>query len=157
VSDAVFLDTGPLGTLAKNPKKPEVAACYQWLASGRIAGRMVYLPEIADYELRRELLQRGFADGIARLDILKAKLIYLPITTDAMLLAADLWAQSRRGGQPTSDPHALDGDVILAAQMLCLPGVGYPPGVAMPSVAATGNAKHLSRFVRCAEWKDIVP
>jgi predicted nucleic acid-binding protein len=147
----VFLDTGPLGLLAKNPRKPEVAAALQWLADCRKAGRAVYLPEIADYELRRELIHRGLEDGIARLDSLKAALLYLPITTDAMLLAADLWAQVRRAGLATADPHALDGDVILAAQMLTS---GLSIGA---MIAATTNPKHLARFVSCAEWTAIAP
>jgi hypothetical protein len=147
----VFLDAGPLGVLVKHPAKPEVLACSTWLADCIAAGCAVYLPEIADYEVRRELLQAGFAHSIVRLDRLKTKLTFLPITTDAMLLAADLWAQSRRGGQATSDPKALDGDVILAAQMLT---TGLD---ASAMIAATTNAKHLVRFVPCAEWTAIAP
>ena len=151
MSDAVFLDTGPLGILVKHPTKPEVIACSTWLLDCVAAGRNVYLPEIVDYELRRELLQSGFSHSIARLDKLKAKLIYLPLTTDAMLLAAGLWAQTRRGGQATSDPKSLDGDVILAAQMV---STGIP---GITGIVATGNAKHLGRLVRCADWSDISP
>ncbi len=151
MSDAVFLDTGPLGILVKHPNKPEVFACRQWLAECRSANSDVYLPEIADYELRRELPQAGFSRSIARLDVLKAKLIYWPLTTVAMLLAADLCAPVRRAGKPTADQHALDGDVILAAQML---SSGLNEGAV---IAATANPKHIALFVRCAEWKEIDP
>ena len=41
---------------------------------------------------------------------------YDPITTPIMRRAAEYWAASRRAGRPTSDPAALDADVILAAQ-----------------------------------------
>jgi hypothetical protein len=37
-----------------------------------------------------------------------------------ILKAADLWAQVRQMGQPTADPNALDGDVILAAQTITI-------------------------------------
>ena len=66
-----------------------------------------------------------------------------------MLLAADFWAQSLRGGYSTSDPHAINGDVILAAQMLTS---GEPA-----SVVITVNTKHLSRFVPCSYWESFTP
>jgi hypothetical protein len=55
-----------------------------------------------------------------------------------MLLAAELWAQSRKAGKPTADPKALDGDVILAAQAKLLESGGNPV------VIATTNVGHLS-------------
>jgi len=64
------------------------------------------LPEIADYEVRRELLRAGKVAGIGRLDELKSRLTYLPISTLVMLLAADFWAEARKRGRPTADPKA---------------------------------------------------
>ena len=108
------------------------------------------LPEIADYELRRELLRANKLKGIRRLDDCKLHLLeYLPITTPVMLKAAQLWAESRQAGIPTADPKELDGDVILAAQGL-LVGEGGE-GV----VIATTNVGHLSRFVDARHWRDI--
>ncbi len=48
------------------------------------------MPEICDYETRRELLLAGKLNGIARLDALEGALEYLPLTTAAMI-AAELW------------------------------------------------------------------
>ncbi len=84
---------------------------------------------------------------MARLDAFGQTLEYLPLTTVAMRRAAELWAEARRRGTPTADPHALDGDVILAAQALTL-------GIEV--VVATTNVGHLGRFVAAAEWADIV-
>ena len=151
VSTAVIvLDTGPLG-LASNPKAtPANDACRQWLDTLVAQGRRVVVPEIADYEARRELLRAGKTNGILRLDRMKAALEYVPLTTPAMLLAADLWAQVRQQGQPTADIHALDGDVILCAQALTL-------GIAADNlVVATVNVGHLARFLTAKRWQDIL-
>jgi hypothetical protein len=80
----------------------------------------VYLPEIADYELRRELLRMKSSESIKRLDGLKTRLRYAPIVTEAMLSAAALWAAARSAGRPTADEKALDADAILAAQSTLL-------------------------------------
>jgi hypothetical protein len=108
------------------------------------------LPEIADYEVRRELLRANKFAGIRRLNECKSSwLEYLPITTPVILKAAELWATSRQAGMPTADPKELDGDVILAAQALLLRGGGEEV------VIATTNVGHLSRFVDAREWPDI--
>ncbi|MEG4067838.1 hypothetical protein QUA42_10845 [Microcoleus sp. Pol11C2] len=75
-------------------------------------------PEITDYEVRRELIRARKAAGIRRLDELKSQFPYRDLTTEVMLLVAQLWADSRRRGRPTTEPNALDGDVILAAQAI---------------------------------------
>jgi len=56
----------------------------------------VVIPEIADYEVRRELLRAERTKGLARLDGLKGVLAFVPITTPAMLLAAEFWAAARK-------------------------------------------------------------
>ncbi len=145
----VVLDTGPLGVVSNPKATPDNDACREWL-NGLIAqGRRVVVPEVVDYEVRRELLRANKTAGILRLDRVKAALAYVPLTTPAMLLAADLWAQARRHGQPTADVHALDGDVILCAQALTL---GVP---ASHIVVATVNVGHLARFLPAKRWQDI--
>jgi predicted nucleic acid-binding protein len=113
-----------------------------------VKGYEVVLPEIADYEVRRELLRAGKLAGIRRLDQLKAATTYFSITTEAMLLAAQLWAEARRIGKPTADPKALDGDVILAAQARLREIQGNEVTI------ATTNIGHLSQFVvDVREWR----
>jgi predicted nucleic acid-binding protein len=107
-------------------------------------GIEVIIPEIADYEVRRSLLLEGLTKSVERLDKLKDTLTYLPLNTPMMLKAAELWAEMRKAGQPTADPKALDGDVILAAQALEVGGI-----------IATENVGHLSRFTEARHWKDI--
>ena len=152
MSGTVILDSTPLGLVTQRPgQSSEADACQRWLQNLALSGWDVYLPEITDYEVRRELTRSDKTASLARLDLLASTAIYLPITTDAMRLAADLWARARSGGWATADPHALDGDVILAAQASAL--TPTPPGL----VIATGNVAHLSRYLPAQEWAVIVP
>ena len=67
----IVLDAGVLG-MVTNPKASlAVAACNQWLEFIRQHGTWIAIPEIADYEVRRELLRADKTRGIARLDALK--------------------------------------------------------------------------------------
>jgi hypothetical protein len=152
MSGSVFLDSGPLGLVTQwKGRSPEVDACRQWLTDLLANGWIVYLPEIADYEVRRELVRSGKVSSVRRLDGLVAAVTYLAITTEAMRVAADLWAQARNGGWATSDPKALDGDVILAAQALTL----RPTPANL--VIATENVAHLSRYAPAQDWRSIAP
>ena len=90
----------------------EPRECKAWLKQIVLRGASVHIPEIADYELRRELLRMKSDESVKRLDQLKTRLIYVPITTAAMLKAAEYWATTRGAGRPTADEKALDGDVI---------------------------------------------
>jgi predicted nucleic acid-binding protein len=81
MNPTIFLDSGPLG-LATNPKLSEESrACYAWLESMVRAGRRVVVPEIVDYEIRRELLRAGKSRGLRRLDATLSVVEYVPITT----------------------------------------------------------------------------
>jgi predicted nucleic acid-binding protein len=149
---AVFLDSGPLGQVTQRRKKSaEADACRLWLETLLANGVRVYVPEIADYEVRRELIRTGKTAGITRLNRLKTLARYLPITTDAMLKAAELWADARNRGVATADIHALDVDVILAAQALT---AGLAPS---ELIVASVNVRHLSRYVASDSWRNIVP
>lgn len=88
------------------------------------------------------------------LDNLKSNIGYLPLTTKAMLQAAQFWAQVRQAGLPTADKLALDADVILAAQAATLSADAWGmPGADI--IVATVNVGHLSRFVTAMQWQDI--
>lgn len=136
-----MLDSGLLGMLA-HPRQNRDAA--EWSKRLLQSGATLIIPEIADYELRRNLLLEGLDKSIERLNALKGTLQYLPLDTEAMLSAAALWAEARRRGRPTADAKALDGDVILAAQ-----------AKQVGAVVATDNVDHLAQFVDARPWKDI--
>jgi predicted nucleic acid-binding protein len=137
--------------MVTNPKATGIPLdCQLWLKALLRRGERVAIPEISDYEVRRELLRAGLLRSLHRLDSLKQTLDYIPIQTDTMLLAAELWAEARKTGQPTADPKALDGDVILSAQARLL----Y--GEVAEVIIATTNVAHLSRFVTALDWQSIV-
>ncbi len=142
-----MLDSGLLG-LITNPKlSPESVACAQWIQTHITSGSRIIIPEIADYEVRRELLRANKAKGLSRLDDLAKLIEYLSIKTVAMRQAAKLWAQARQQGQPTSGDQTIDGDMILVAQALTF-------GVANVVIATT-NIGHLSRFIAAELWQNI--
>ncbi|MCC3439453.1 nuclease [Microcoleus sp. PH2017_05_CCC_O_A] len=147
MSRVVVLDAGPIG-LVTNPKlSPESTLCTRWLQTLITSNIRVIIPEIADYEVRRELLRANKVRGIARLDELANSLEYLPITTAAMRQAAMFWAQARQQGQPTAGDKTIDSDMILVAQAMTLDVVDV--------VIATTNVGHLSRFAIADLWQNI--
>jgi predicted nucleic acid-binding protein len=145
----VLLDAGPLGMITNPKSSSENEACKNWLASLVYQGVEVIIPEIADYEVRRELLRAGKDRGIGRLDALKAMLGYAPITTAVMLRAAEFWATARRMGRQSADDAFLDADMILAAQAGALVRDGDE------TVIATTNVRHLALFSSARIWREI--
>lgn len=149
MSRVVLLDAGPLG-LVTNPKlSPLSVACTEWLQTLVSRRTRIVLPEIADYEVRRELWRASKVKGIERLDALGSLLEYLPLTTAAMRHAALFWAKARQQGQPTAGDKTIDGDMILAGQAAAL--------VESDLIIATTNVGHLGRFAPADLWQNIKP
>ena len=142
----VLLDAGPLGMISHPRPNPTIVA---WLRRLLAAGVKVVVPEIADYEVRRELLRVNRQKGVQRLDDLKAVLGYAPITTPIMLKAAEFWAVARNQGFPTADDVALDADVILAAQAILLEESEDEV------VIVTTNVGHLAHFADARKWDEV--
>jgi hypothetical protein len=150
----IFLDTFPVSTLGKSPSNPPTLTdhCRQWVMNCVAAGRSVLIPSIAYYEALRELELRGATGQIARLrSFCLQRQHFIPMTTEHLEAAARMWAQIRLAGQPTADPQALDGDVILAAQVLSL---GLSPA---DIIVATTNPSHIRRYAPADLWTNIPP
>lgn len=145
----VLLDAGPLGMITNPKSYPENEACKEWLAKLVSKGVNIVIPEIADYEVRRELLRAGKDRGLGRLEALKGMLEYAPITTPVMLKAAQFWATARRLGRQSADDASLDADMILAAQAATLDREGDE------AVIATTNVRHLALFASARVWHDV--
>ena len=128
-----------------------------WRIQARANGAILVIPEIADYEVRRELLRAGATAGLRKLDRLRSELAYAPLTTEAMHRAAALWALARRGGYATAEDAALDGDVIVAAQAQCYAGHGDDLKIATDNPSTCGgtsaNRAPGTRSLRELSWR----
>ena len=145
----IVLDAGPLGLLSNPTTSRPVEGAWAWASARLDDGCRFVVPEIADYEVRRELIRAGKDLGVERLDLLAHALGYAPITTAVMRHAAALWADARNSGIPTAVDPALDADVILAAQALSLGTDGETV------VVATTNVTHLKRYVEARLWSQV--
>jgi hypothetical protein len=114
-------------------------------------GDQPFVPEITDYELRRELLRVNSQNALSRLDGICSALGYLPLNTETMRLAAKFWADARNEGRPLAHEQALDGDVILLAQSALLQDANKGDQV----IIATTNVKHFIRYATASEWQKI--
>ena len=143
--DLILLDAGPLGRLCRpNGRSPLNREITLWFAGALQNGAEIAIPEIADFEVRRELIRAGLQQSLQRLGGLKRQLLFVPLDSEVMLRAAELWAQSRNQGLPTADPRELDCDVILAAQ-----------AEKLGAVIATENVGHLARLTKAKHWRDL--
>lgn len=145
----ILLDAGPLGLITNPRLSPDALACTRWLRNHVADGSRVVVPEIADYEVRRELLRADKVRGIERLDAFEVGIEYAPITMSVMRLAAEFWAQARKQGRPSAPDLALDADVILAATASVIPASEGDV------IVATTNVRHLAQFVDARHWRDI--
>jgi predicted nucleic acid-binding protein len=145
----VLLDSGPLGAACNPLSTPAALACTQRLQQLAVAGTRIVIPEIADYEVRRELVRGQRQQSLLRLDQLAQLFQYLPVSIPAWRKAAEFWAAARNQGQPTAGDQRLDCDAILAAQAATL----NDPN----TVIATTNVGHLTRFAPADHWQNIIP
>jgi predicted nucleic acid-binding protein len=110
------------------------------------------VPAIVYYELKRELLRARKQLSVDRLDafVTATPGRYVPLSDDALRLAAELWAKARQQGKPTAESTALDIDVLIAAQALSF-------AVPFEVIIATTNARRLSAYTRANHWSEIAP
>lgn len=146
----IVLDSGPLGLLSNPAPRGLSQMAHDWARRHVSSGARIVIPEISDYEVRRELVRASKTHGIERLDRLCDGLQYQPLTTAVMREAAELWARARNEGHPSAHDAALDGDVLLAAQArnLRLP-------MDDDIIVATTNVAHLNRYVEAGLWSEI--
>jgi predicted nucleic acid-binding protein len=136
------LDSGPLGQLTNKPVKATTERALRWKFFIHQAGHTLVVPEIIDYEIRRELLRENRKDSLFRLARFNSAALYIPISTIIMRRAAQLWAEFRQKGKPTSADDALDVDMILLAQAETLEEDYRILTTNMKHINTTGKALH---------------
>jgi hypothetical protein len=152
VSKVVLLDACTLGMISNPNDSQENVACQQWAVDLSRRGTQVRVPEIADYEVRRELIRANKTVGMAELDRVIQVYAYVPLCTRAMRLAAQFWADARAIlGKATARAARLDADMIVCAQAKI---IELDEGVEV--VIATTNIKHMV-FAKADEWQNIGP
>ena len=147
----LLLDSSVLGRLCHTSRK-QYLPLQERLRAFRVLDRehnKVFVSDVADYEVRRKLLhmiakQQALPRAIERLDEICFRSEYVPIDTDTMHLAAQLWADARSRGRPTASEESLDTDVILAAQAKLI-----------GATVVTTNHKHIAQFVPTIDWTEI--
>jgi len=148
----LLLDTNILGQLVQpvaEKNRPVVTIMRRLFRDDRY---QICFPEIVDYELRRKLLhlahhphqaRKWAREALKNLDQLVST-DYIPITTETMRLAAQLWAQTRIDGLPRGSDEELDADVILAAQ-------AHQAG----GQIITTNDKHFRDIADVFDWQSF--
>jgi predicted nucleic acid-binding protein len=134
----LILDTGVLGQICHPRKYHDVRSWFR----RAVREHEFLISEVADYELRRELLRIESHKSLARLDELTRELRYLPTTTATWRSAARLWAALRRDGRVTAE--GLDGDVLIATH-----AVEEMAGI------VTSNEKHFEGIIDVYKWTTV--
>jgi hypothetical protein len=151
MQEYVSLDSSPLGIASGRRGLPLPDRCRNWCRTLIARGVIVVVPEIADFEVRRELIRIRASGSVRRLDelVTLGGLSHAPVTTAEWHQAALFWADARARGLPTASQDALDADVILAA---CATTIGQPGDQV---IVATMNVGHLARYCDARLWTSI--
>jgi predicted nucleic acid-binding protein len=140
-----LLDAGPLGLLAHD-RPVHRLPIQKWVLQTLSVGTDVMISEVADYEVRRELVRlvkRGQlpASRLDRLDDLAFTCTFLHVSSPMWLRAAEFWADARLQGRSTAASGALDSDVLIAAQ-----------AAETNATVVTSNPGHIGRWVPVLAW-----
>lgn len=149
----LLFDSGTLGLVTRPARSDEVRRALLWVSDVEAAGDHIYVSEVADYEVRRELVRCRNNAGLRRLDTFVGawEERLLPVDRAIWLLAAKNWATLRQQGMPTADDRRLDADVLIAAQAALL--VEAHPDRSV--IVVTDNVRHFSRLVTASVWTDL--
>jgi predicted nucleic acid-binding protein len=151
MSKVILLDTHPLTQVAHPRVNPKIQ---KWLLLNQENNIVLLVPEIADYEARRELIRTDKKKSINRLDEIAKTDNFLPLNSETIRKASELWAWIRNQGKTTAHEHSLDGDVILVAQAISQ--LKFFDEVTI----ITTNLKHIAFFetqgISVIDWQDTL-
>jgi predicted nucleic acid-binding protein len=153
-----LIDSGPLNEIVKPQPSVDVSRWLKFIDEKRIAIRV---PEIIDYELRREIVLQcliGTNDSyksLHKLNKYRQTKRFISINPSVTLTdACEIWAKLREKGQGTSDNKNIDVDVILAAQAISMKNDFDEV------IIVTGNLSDIQRFcyldIQVWDWKQAL-
>ncbi|BAZ08272.1 hypothetical protein NIES4071_00770 [Calothrix sp. NIES-4071] len=147
----LLLDSYPLSLITNPSNQAEPIRCRSRIKQLLTHEILVAVPAIIHYELRRALICGNKTKGVENLDRIKQMgIVHVPITTEALNKAAELWAWARKTGQQTAHSDKIDIDVILAAQSIIL-----AQDMGEHTVIATSNVSDLQRYTFAEKWEDV--
>ena len=111
----IILDSAPLGHICNSRNRNDYKKLKDFVKSLSFS---ICVPEIIDYELRRNLELEGLRKSVNLLSQFQRRDQILRLESQDLIEAAELWAWCRRRGKPTTENRGLDIDVILVAQSL---------------------------------------
>lgn len=148
----ILLDTGVLGKICNPKPVRNVQEFLDFLKEEKNID--IIVPEICDYELRRNLLLENLDKSIRKLNKFRRIDQLLFFDTNTMIIASEIWSDIRKQGNPTENKDSLDGDVILAAQAYQMKA--YYEEV----IVLTTNPKDIVKFnylgIKTWDWKQAV-
>lgn len=158
MSRVAVIDSGPLGEIIKRHPSADTIRWIEFINENKIALR---IPEIIDYETRRELILQGLKGNIESYKSISNLTKYrqtnrlIPLEPSITLTdACELWADLRFNSQPTADRKNIDVDVILVTQALSMKKDFDE------IIIVTGNLSDLRRFshlgIKIWDWKQAL-
>ena len=147
----MVLDSGPLGEICNPGIRLEAKEWVNFIKERKI---LLQVAEIIDYELRRNFILEKLEKSKNNLNKYRQTNRIIPITSEIMLTAAELWAEIRSSGISTASKENIDCDVILVAQAISL------STEFKEIIIVTTNPKHIYRFkhlgIKVWDWKQAL-
>ena len=111
----------------------------------------IIIPAIVFYELKRELLRAGKSFSVSRLDVFTSRTPgrYLPLSDEALRLAADLCEGEAAGEAKTTDARDVDIDVISSD----LSALFW----SSPNGCGDRHEQRQTQFIAAQSWTEVVP
>lgn len=112
MTSKIMLDTNVIARICHPTKYREVQDWFRSVLEHGPAAPVVLVSVLADYELRRKLVEVDAGESLRRLDELARSLRYVPVTAEAVRLAAKL----RLDVEAEALAGMSDADLLMAAQ-----------------------------------------
>jgi len=152
------IDSGLLGEIIKRHPSADVTRWIEFMVENEIVLR---IPEIIDYEIRRELILQDLKGNsearksLSKLNRYRQTNRLIPLEPSITFTdACELWANLRFNSQPTADIKNIDVDVILVTQALSIKKDFDE------IIIVTGNLSDLRRFshlgIKIWDWKQAL-